>query len=149
MTRFLSRLRPSELRSDCRGAVIVEFALIGPAFLVMIFGVLQVGIAMQGYNAIRNLSADVARYAVVQGQTGNQLSTTQIRTYAINHAQGAPYLLDGERVNAVVTTAATQRIVGARELNITVTYQMESLLEFAGIEFPFVTYSRPIFISES
>ncbi|MCB2065421.1 MAG: pilus assembly protein [Erythrobacter sp.] len=38
---FLTRLR----RSD-HGAAAVEFALLGPAFLLMMLGVLQVGIAM-------------------------------------------------------------------------------------------------------
>ncbi len=133
------------LLADTKGASVVEFALVAPAFMVMTFGVLHVGMMMQNYNAIRNLSADVARYAMVQHQTGNELSNSQLRTYAINHAQGAPYLLVGDRVNAVITTPTTQRVAGAEERQITVTYQMESFLEFAGIDAPFVTYTRPIF----
>ena len=38
---FLNRLRRDE-----HGAAIVEFALLGPAFLLMLMGVLQVGMAM-------------------------------------------------------------------------------------------------------
>ncbi|WAT18419.1 pilus assembly protein [Aurantiacibacter sp. MUD11] len=126
----------------------IEFGLLGPALLLMLMGVLQVGIAMQNYNALRSLSADVARYAMVQYQTGNDLTNSQIETFAENHALGAPYLLDQNRFNADVDTATNQRVNGARELSITVSYQIDSLLSFAGIEFPFVRYTRPIFLLE-
>lgn len=134
------------LRRSDQGAAAVEFALLGPAFLLMLLGVLQVGIAVQNYNAMRSLSADVARYAMVQYQTGNALSNSQIETFAENHALGAPYLLDQARVNAIVTTPDTQRVAGATELQLVVTYQLDSVLEFAGIEFPFISYTRPIFL---
>lgn len=137
------------LRQDTQGAAIVEFALIAPVFMIMTFGVLHVGMLLQNYNAIRSLSADVARYAMVQHQTGNELTNTQLRTYAINQAQGAPYLLVGDRVNAVIETPSTQRVAGAQERAITVTYQMEGLLDFIGIPAPFVTYERPIFTTDS
>ncbi len=145
---MLSRKHISHLLRDCRGAIAIEFALVGPAFILLMLGVLQVGMALQNYNAIRNVSADVARYAMVQHQTGNELSNTQVRTYAINRSQGAPYLLTGDSVNAQINTAATQRVSGARELEITVTYQVESLLGFAGIEGPYISYTRPIFLLE-
>ncbi len=134
------------IRRDENGAAAIEFALLGPAFLLMLMGVLQVGMAMQNYNALRSLSADVARYAMVQYQTGNELSNSQIETFAENHALGAPYLLDQNRVNVTVTNADTQRVAGATELQVVVSYQIDSLLGFAGIEFPFVTYTRPIFL---
>lgn len=141
MIAFLKRIGRDE-----HGAAAIEFALLGPAFLLMLMGVLQVGIAVQNYNALRSLSADVARYAMVQYQTGNELSNSQLETFAENHALGAPYLLDQYRVNAVVTTASNQRVAGATELTITVSYQIDSLLGFAGIEFPFITYTRPVFL---
>lgn len=136
----------SRVLCDDTGAVAVEFALLGPAFLVMLLGVLQVGIAMQNYNALRNISADVSRYAMVQYQTGNKLSNSQLETWAENHALGAPYLLDQNRVNAVISDAATQRVAGATELQIVVTYQIDSLLGFAGIDGPFITFTRPMFL---
>ncbi len=85
MRQFLNRLR-----RENTGVAAIEFALIGPAFIVMILGVLQVGMGLQSYNALRNLSADVARYSMVQYQTGNALSNSQIRSWARNHAQGPP-----------------------------------------------------------
>lgn len=134
------------IKRDETGATAIEFALLGPILLLLLVGVLQVGMAMQNYNALRSLSADVARYSMVQYQTGNEVSNSQIETWAENRALGAPYLLDQNRVNAVVTTAGSQRVSGATELQIVISYQLDSYLGFAGIEFPFVTYTRPIFL---
>jgi hypothetical protein len=139
--RFFKRLRDSE-----SGSMVVEFALLGPIFIIMLFGVLQIGIAMQNYNALRNVSADVARYAMVQHQTGNYITNSQVRTFALSHAQGVPYMLNNQRLNAIVRDAATQRVVGAREVEIIIGYQIDSLLAFAGIDGPFITYTRPIFL---
>lgn len=136
----------SRLRRDETGATAIEFALLSPALILMMIGVLQVGMAMQNYNALRGLSADVARYTMVQYQTGNTISNSQIENWAENHALGAPYLLHQDRVNAVVTTPGTQRVTGATELQLVISYQMDSFLGFAGIEFPFITYTRPIFL---
>ena len=127
----------------------VEFALLAPVLLVMVFGVLQAAFAVHKYNALRNVSADTARFAVIAHQSGNSLSTSQIRTFAVNHAQGVPYLLSGERVNALVSTPEVQRVPGAIEMEITVTYQIDSLLDFAGIEAPFITFTRPIFVTDN
>jgi Flp pilus assembly protein TadG len=135
------------LRRDTRGAMIVEFALLAPAFLILVFGVLYVGMGLQNYNAIRNLSADVARYAMVQQQAGNTLTNTQIRSYALARAQGAPYLLKVTNLGAFVTTPATQRIAGVRELEVVITYEVENMLGFAGISSPYLTFTRPIFLS--
>ena len=137
------------LKRDESGAVIVEFALLAPIFLLLLVGVLQVGMAMQNYNALRGVSADVARYAMVQYQTGNELSNSQLETWAENQALGAPYLLDQNRINATITTAASQRVTGATELQVIMSYQLDSFLGFAGIEFPFVTYTRPIFLLDN
>lgn len=137
------------LQSHERGSAMVEFALLAPVLLVLVFGVLQASFAVQNYNALRNVSADTARFAVIAHQSGNSLSTSQIRTFAVNHAQGTPYLLSGDRVNAVVSTPDVQRVPGAIEMEITVTYQIDSLLDFAGIEAPFITFTRPIFVTDN
>lgn len=139
----------SHLRSDCRGSMAVEFALLAPVFLTLIFGVLHVGMALQNYNAVRNLSADVARYALIAHQSGNTLSTSQLRTYAVTHGQGPPYLLHASRIDAVVTTPTVQRVAGAIEYQIVITYEVDSLLDFADIEAPTLSYTRPIFLMDN
>ncbi len=141
MTNFIKRLR-----SDSKGAAAIEFALIGPAFIVMMLGVLQVGLGLQSYNAMRSLSADVARYSMVQYQTGNEVSNSQIRSWTRNHAQGAPYLLDPDRLGVTISDASTQRVVGAKELSISVSYRITSVLEFIDIDGPTLDFERPVFL---
>ncbi len=136
----------SRLRNDTVGAAAIEFALLGPAFIVMMLGVLQVGMGLQSYNAMRNLSADISRYAMVQYQTGNTISNSQLRSWGRNHAQGAPYLMDPDRLGMTIADADTQRVAGAKELTITVTYRITSVLEFIDINGPTLDFERPVFL---
>lgn len=142
MRNFLNRLQ-----RDNAGAAAIEFALIGPAFIVMMLGVLQVGLGLQSYNSMRSVSADVARYAMVQYQTGNEITNGQIRSWARNHAQNAPYLLDAQRLFVTVEDAGTQRVAGAKELTITVRYTPTSVLQMIDVDGPTLTFTRPAFLA--
>ena len=134
------------LVQDQTASAAVEFALIGPLFLTMFMGVMQIGIGMQNYNALRSISADTARYAVVNYQRGNQLTAIQLQTYASNVAQAPPYGLQSTRFVSFVSTPITQRISGATEFQIRLTYRVRSWLGLIGIgEIP-LTYTRPIFV---
>ena len=138
------------LRYDQTASAAVEFALIGPAFLAMFFGVMQVGIGMQNYNALRSISADTARWAVVNYQTGNQKTAIQMQQQATDLAAAPPYGLEvSPRFTAFVSSPTIQRVAGATEFRITLTYQVRTFLSFIGIgEIP-LTYTRPIFVIPS
>lgn len=138
--------RLASLRRDTQGSVVVEFALVGPLLLTALLGVLQIGVGMQNYNALRGISADVSRYAVVNYQTNNRLTTSQLEAYASGIASAPPYGLVRSRFQPRVTVAGTQRVSGATEYTIEVTYRVPSVLELAGIaEIP-LTFRRPIFV---
>ena len=96
----------SRLRRDREGSVAVEFALAGPVLIGMFMGVLQIGVGMQNYNALRGISGDVARYAVVNYQTANRLSTSQLENYANGVASGAPYGLVRSRYTVSIAPAS-------------------------------------------
>ena len=136
----------SALALDQTASAAVEFALIGPAFLTMFMGVMQIGIGMQNYNALRSISADTARYAVVNYQHGNQLTAIQLQTYASNAAAAPPYGLESARFVSFVSTPISQRVSGATEFQIRLTYRVRTWLSVVGIgEIP-LTYTRPIFV---
>ncbi|MGZ3196225.1 MAG: TadE/TadG family type IV pilus assembly protein [Croceibacterium sp.] len=135
------------IRRDKTGAAMVEFALLAPLTIVMMLGVMQLGIALQNYNAVRNVSADVARYAMVQYATGNTLTNDQLRNFALSSGRGAPYLLSSDRMSATVTNATTQRVTGATEKTLTINYQIPSLLDPMGLRGPYITYTRPVFLT--
>ena len=142
------RLRILErLKGDCRGSTIVEFAMLAPVFITMLLGVLQVGLALQSYNALRSASADVARHAMVEYSSGNPMNAEELEAYALQHSTGAPYLMREGAVEIDIVTAPTQRVVGARELTLTMTYQIPSLVESWGLKGPELEYSRPIFVT--
>lgn len=135
------------LRRDDRGSMAIEFALLGPVMIAMVLGVLQVGIGMQSYNALRGISGDVSRYAVVNYQTSNRLQNSQIEAYARSTASGPPYGLDRDQFGVVVEPATVQRVTGATELTLTLTYRVPSLLTIIGVgEIP-LNFQRPIFVT--
>mgnify|MGYP001765268942 CR=1 FL=1 len=137
------------LRDERQGSVIVEFALIAPVFIGMLLGVIHIGIAMQNYNALRGISGDVARYAVVNYQTNNRLSKSQLEDYANGLATNAPYGLSGDRFEAEMSPATTQRVAGAVEYTLSLTYQVPTMLNVLGIDEVPISFSRPVFVIAS
>ncbi len=131
---------------DRDGSVVVEFALIGPTLIAMLMGVLQMGLAMQNYNALRGISADAARIAVVNYQADNRLNDSQIAAVARNLAVNAPYGLISDNVTVSLTTPGTQRVSGATEKTLDISYRIPSVLTIIGIDNIPISYSRPIFL---
>ena len=134
------------LRRNETAAAAVEFALIGPAFLTMFFGIAQVGVGMQQYNALRSISADTARYTVINYQKSNLLTAIQVQDYANNAAKSAPYGLEANRFTSFVSVPVTQRVTGAAEYQIRVTYRVRTWLGIIGMSDIPLTYTRPIFV---
>ena len=54
---------------DKRGAVVVEFALVLPVFLLLIFGMIEFGRAVMVQQILVNASREGARQAVLDGST--------------------------------------------------------------------------------
>jgi Flp pilus assembly protein TadG len=141
---MLQRLK--QLRASTDGSVIVEFALLAPLLIGMFMGVLQIGIGMQNYNALRGASADVARYAVINYQTNNRLTTSQLQDYANGVATQAPYGLTRSRFTVTIATATTQRVTGAVEYTMSMRYTVPTMLSLLGVSEIPLTYQRPIFV---
>ena len=141
------------LHRENHGSVAVEFALIGPAMLTMLLGVLQFGIGMQNYNALRSISAEVARYAVIDAQDAAAKSNMTLRDtnaelekYGRKIAADAPYGLNANNLTITVTSVPT-RVVGASERTIQLRYNIPSLLAVIGITSIPITYDRSAFIA--
>ena len=128
------------------GSAVVELGLLAPLICALLLGVLHVGIAMHDYNALRGIAADVARYTVVQYQTDNELSNGQLQDFARSVAISAPYGLHSDDLQVTIANAGTQRVAGAKELTLTVTYTIDSLLGVIGLEDFNISIERPIFV---
>lgn len=144
MTRLLR-----QLRRDQRGATIVEFAILLPVIFGAILGVLQVGLGMQAYNALRNVSADTSRFATIEYQKENEIAVGTIEAQAVTIATSSPYMLESARFRADVDPATTQRVDGAIELQIVTTYNVRSVMGFMGFNDVPITFTRPIFLLDS
>jgi Flp pilus assembly protein TadG len=145
------RLTPAQLRlrSDQRGATLVEFALLAPVFLTLLIGVLQVGLQVQNSNAVRNLASDGARFAVIQYQLDRGSGVDVIETWIRSRAVGGTYNLDTDRLSVTVTDVATSRVLGAREMRIQIGYDAPDFLAFVGGEVLRLDYERPVFLLDS
>ena len=133
------------------GSTIVEFAIVAPAVIGLMIGVLQIGMAMQSYNAIRSVTAEAARWATVEYQKGGDdlPEPEDIEDEVMEDiAVGSPYLLKADALTVTVIDAPIQRVNGAREMTITVSYDVPSVLPFFGWASPTVTQARPIFVLE-
>ncbi len=85
MARFARNLQVL----DARGAAATEFALLAPLFIMMIFGIMQVGLWLQNYNAVQSIASDGARYVMIEYQKENNLTDEQIRLVLLGQATNA------------------------------------------------------------
>src|SRR5919106_5744427 len=81
MMRLRSRRQPG------RGQTLVEFALVLPLFVLLLFGILDFGRAVLAYNSISNAAREGSRTAIVN----QRVSDIQVR--AVDQATGVQ--LDG------------------------------------------------------
>lgn len=138
---------------DRQGSVAIEFAILGPTLLAMLLGVVQFGIGMQNYSALRSVSAEVARYAAINAQDAAAKSNmtlrdnnAQITQYARDVATSQPYNLNASNLTVTITSVPT-RVAGASERSIELRYTIPSVLSIIGIGSIPISYTRPFFIA--
>ena len=136
------------LYHDSRGAAAIEFAMVAPMLITMMLGVMQLGLTMYNYNSLRGAANDMARYAVIQTQLGNFQSDTDLTTQARSIAVATPYTLTTSRLTISVTQPSSQRVSGATEKTISVSYSVPSVLGIIGMRDIPITYSRPVFLEQ-
>lgn len=149
MTSLAKKIRRFSLRlmsRDTAGSAVIEFALLAPLFFAMMFGVLQVGVYLQNYNAVQSLASDGARYVMVEYQKDNKLTDEQIRRVLLGEAVNAPYMLDIDRLNIVVDRTGTSRVAGAVEIDITLQYTLEEWIPAVELPGRRITYTRPVWV---
>lgn len=128
--------------ADSSAAAAVEFALIAPIFFALAVGAMQLGFAMRDYNSLRGAGGDIARYAVVN----YKLTDAQLTNYARSVAIRQPYALDNARLGATVVTADEQRVAGAIEKTITLTYTFQTDFGIEQLSHIRLQFSRPVYL---
>jgi Flp pilus assembly protein TadG len=54
-----------QLRTDCRGAAVIEFAMVAPVFGAMLYGIVQLGIIFYAQAGLKSAVEDAARQATL------------------------------------------------------------------------------------
>jgi len=138
-----------KLLLDCRASTLVEFAMLAPVFILLLIGMLQIGIQIQNYNAVRNLASDGARYAVVQYQKGIKNSTSSIETWIRARAISGQYSLNTDRLGVAVSQPLTgSQIAGTTEMDINVTYAAPNFVPQIAASALNLSYTRPVFLMD-
>ena len=143
---MIARLRL--LRGDRSGSAIVEFGILAPAIVTLLLGVVQVGMWMQTYNALRSVAAESGRYVAVEYQKTNRISNVRMALWARNRAI-SDYMFEGSQLSTSVVDASTQSITGVTEKTLTLNYTMDSFMDIVGIDDIPVSFSRPIFVKST
>jgi Flp pilus assembly protein TadG len=70
-----------------RGATLVEFAILAPLLILLLFGIIDFGWAMGNYNDVRHGAREAARLAAVNAGNGTTMATMTCN--AMDMAHGA------------------------------------------------------------
>jgi Flp pilus assembly protein TadG len=153
--------RPGRGRSDDRrerGAALVEFAFVAPILFLLLFGIVEFGMAFNDYIAVRNGSREGARAAVVNdvdsapsctitGAPGNAATRaivckTKNRIGLDDDDVKVKIALDGTEIGDTVTVCASYPIrsgsgllaplLGGKTVTSNVTMRLEQEPKFAG-----------------
>ena len=123
-------MRLPSLRRDARGAAVIEMAFALPAFIVMLWMVVQLGLVFRALSGIQHALGEGARAATIWPVP----TTTAIQT----RMSDAVYGIGPGTFN--IPTPTTGTADGSNYLDLTVTYtQPTDLLLFPG---PTITVSR-------
>ena len=132
---------------DNRGSALIEFAILAPALIGMMMGILYIGVQMLSYNAIRAVSSDIARYTLVEYQKLHKVTASNIRSQAIAIAVNPPYGLDTNNLSVVVTTPVTD-ISGTIKFTARITYTPYNPVKFLGVGGPVMVETRSFYVDD-
>jgi Flp pilus assembly pilin Flp len=133
------------LRSDVTGATLLEFALLAPVLISMMIGVLQVGVWVQAYNAVRNIVNDTTRFAMVEYQRGNKISDEAIENRALELAGSGKYNLDESLFLPKVSTKSTE-VNGIKQRKLAISYRAPEFMPLLSTVAPNISYSRDLYL---
>jgi Flp pilus assembly protein TadG len=107
-----------------RGASLVEFALVLPILLVLIFGIIEFGVLLYDKAVITNASREGARYGIVYAYPA-RLNTTQINQIALNYCQNNLISLGGASTPAITSSSCAGT---GSPITVSVTYDYNFLV---------------------
>lgn len=95
----------SKIGRAARGQTLVEFALILPIFVLVIFGLVDLGRAVFVSNSLAGAARDGARYGSVQARAYDTTTRSEVETWVLDRLAGVP--------NATVTVTCDAAHLGS------------------------------------
>ena len=91
------------LKADRRGAMLAEFVLVVPLWLMLIFGMIQMFVVLWGYAGLQNGVAEGARLATLYPRKSNAEITSRIyaKSFGINAADISTPVLTAGKAGAI------------------------------------------------
>ena len=103
------------VRSE-RGAVLIEFALVFPLFLLVTLGIIDFGLMFQRYEVLTNAAREGARISVLPGYSSDDVETrveqylqaTSLSDLSVNTSVAAPTTVDlgGSCITVIAVTVS-------------------------------------------
>jgi hypothetical protein len=81
---------PFKQQRHGRGQALVEFALVIPLFLLIIFGLVDLGRAVFVNNSLAEAARDGARYGSVQARAFNDATRSDVEDWIVDRLDGVP-----------------------------------------------------------
>jgi Flp pilus assembly protein TadG len=110
------------LARDASGVSAVEFALLAPVLLAMVFGIIEFGRVAYTQGVVSFAAEEATRYAVVN----YDISEEDVRDLARACLLG----IDPERINAIIVTGPVDPVDNTRTISVEVAYSFNFLLPF-------------------
>lgn len=107
----------------CRGASAVEFALILPLLLLLVFGIIETSLALYDKAVITNASREAARAGVVVGKA--RLSDSDIQQIALRYCDGRLVSLGAQSSAPSVTVQRSANPAPGDPLTVSIAYVYE------------------------
>ncbi len=119
-----------------RGAVAVEFALVLPILLVLVFGIIEFGFAYHSWDATQNAAREAARFAAVDDQVdgpgGIKDRATIVATADSLDTTPARFSVDVQCTSSAGGACSSEWAEGDI-IRVTVSYTYDFITPFAGL----------------
>ena len=121
----------TKLRRDARGTTLVEFALASPILIMFMLAVMQIGMTMQAYSALREVISSGGRAAMVayQDKSDGVMTETQVEDMIKTRASAAGHRLRADDLTVDVTIT-DDNVLLAKKIQIDLDYDVELVIPF-------------------